>query len=1230
MLLGSANGTTPTPTLRKLPVVVLKTPDGHIINLNGKHLAQPPESHPAKPNTDPNEKGAPAHRQPESHAANVQGNALAQQNSHAQTLHDMDGPLLSTSTSNSTLTRTPFRKSAPDKSQATLPSQEASSATSATTPGPTTPSATQTPNLSAALASSRDAFLTLLGHLRMIGRAVGQTGIDATEEGKVILADLGTWMSFNRDAFADPSWLLSLSGSDPGQPLDFGPVNLLHARDDEVHRKGMALLNTSNEDFIIRDAVILPPHPDFTIHPGPHNHQLVKAMSGSYIPINAHVGQRNAAGRVDATLCVLLDKVSPPTAADAPTYHKRQPLLVMQSIKILYTDGMSLSALAAKFVPQRLQLAATSETPPDRIWESPPPPASNDRRFWLQNNHATISAERIDSLLEMPVVPDVGPMPKGASRLPLDRHTFSLHFNTSLRYEKSAIETIYRDCTLFDPVFTPYARGAPGEMPDPWGRSLWKLKVPGIAEGRPPLQRGNPVWVRMLVPMDLVNDVGEIVYDFWELRGHVAGLVRASGQVVLSLPMDLPDDLEKIVIFPVPPDHFSAHRKALLAVESSSASENEDMQGLRSFLFPRESDCNMLPPNVPLGPVTLTSKFLDPFLNLDQQMAVERGVRGDYGDVVFAINGGPGTGKTKTATEFVRQTIAMHPHARIIVAAPSNSACDTITRRLAKHVSRDEMVRINHPEHRLSDEVHPDIKDYCYTVKNDMYEIPPLDALLKKRIIVVTCNDAGYLLSLGLSNKDLRELCPADKAAPHSLYHWTHLVVDEAGQATEPETLLAMSLLVDSTPAITRQAKVVLCGDPNQLGPIIHSQPARARNLHTSLLERLTTTCAMYRPTTSGRLDLRIASTAADPRVIHQGLRVRPTCAPLTCNYRSHPTMLAVPSGLYYNDSLRPVAPAHVTDAVIRQGWSGLPNPNIPMTFIDVAGKNDAVAELYVGDGRTGWWNRKELNQVARAARRIVSEGIASIPEIGIMAATKEQVKRIRKVLRKWNLGDMNVGTVQDYQGQEYKVIILSCVRARGGDVLQEDMDHNVGVINHPKRFNVAVTRAQALLVVVGSAQTLVDHDEAWREFIGFLHRVGAVQASEPYLLPPQWVNTLLLHNCGHASSRSRALGYCGQGTVNHTAFAGSSSSSNSEHPALDLSQHPKQSGKNITTPLGPSQATCPITSVDTVTSATRFTSATQPRRLLLGNAAGPRHTDAAMRMIDMQLALEIVEYEQR
>ena len=98
-------------------------------------------------------------------------------------------------------------------------------------------------------------------------------------------------------------------------------------------------------------------------------------------------------------------------------------------------------------------------------------------------------------------------------------------------------------------------------------------------------------------------------------------------------------------------------------------------------------------------------------------------------------------------------------------------------------------------------------------------------------------------------------------------------------------------------------------------------------------------------------------------------------------------------------------------------------------------------------------------------------------------------MKKLRLLLRARELGAVRVGTVDDFQGQEARIIFISTVLSRpSSDPLGVGLnprgatpnapsaaaDPAVGFFRNPNRFNVAITRAQALMVVLGHPQVLM------------------------------------------------------------------------------------------------------------------------------------------------------------
>lgn len=70
-----------------------------------------------------------------------------------------------------------------------------------------------------------------------------------------------------------------------------------------------------------------------------------------------------------------------------------------------------------------------------------------------------------------------------------------------------------------------------------------------------------------------------------------------------------------------------------------------------------------------------------------------------------------------------------------------------------------------------------------YTLVNaqETFSIPPLDELKRYRVIVCTCISASVTYGIGMTRG-----------------HFTHIFVDEAGQACEPEVMIPIKTMADN------------------------------------------------------------------------------------------------------------------------------------------------------------------------------------------------------------------------------------------------------------------------------------------------------------------------------------------------------------------------------------------------------------------------------------------------
>lgn len=204
-------------------------------------------------------------------------------------------------------------------------------------------------------------------------------------------------------------------------------------------------------------------------------------------------------------------------------------------------------------------------------------------------------------------------------------------------------------------------------------------------------------------------------------------------------------------------------------------------------------------------------KWFDKKLNMYQRRAVENILRGEARPLPYFIFGPPGTGKTVTLIETILQICALAPHCHILVVAPSNSAADLIAHRVldANILQPGEMVRMIAfrciaDNNQLSERLAP----YYVTgdisregsresresyLANDGKKIRigmQASTLGRHKVTIGTCMVIGNIYTMGLPKG-----------------HFTHILIDEAGQATEPEVLIPLCMLDIKT------AQTVLAGE---------------------------------------------------------------------------------------------------------------------------------------------------------------------------------------------------------------------------------------------------------------------------------------------------------------------------------------------------------------------------------------------------------------------------------
>lgn len=569
--------------------------------------------------------------------------------------------------------------------------------------------------------------------------------------------------------------------------------------------------------------------------------------------------------------------------------------------------SMALSVDAPPFVPRSLR--ARFDAPAPRLLVAAPLPESSPPcGAWVKN--------------VAPVLRCHGVSPAAAVLLGLHR---------LLSIEEAAQGASLRLYDQHRVTLPPHARA----------RGVVSCPVPGLAEARPPLARGDWVALRPSAREDV--EIAACVVSV-ESRESSVSLALPAGVDALSLgPVSVRFRLDRSV--------FARQRAALQAV-ADAAGISAGAAGAHPLpqLIPEQP----APPFAPITEVELADGAAWGLrLNAEQRDAVLCVLRGHADGAPFVVYGPPGTGKSTTLVGLTLQLFTARK--RVLLCAPAPFAADLLCSRLAA-AGATGLARLNDPR-RAASSVKSDVAPFCVTTA--AAALAP-----DVRIVIASCASSALLRECGLN--------PSFDA----------ILVDEAGQATVPESLICLA-----PPLARHNTAIVLCGDPRQLGPVVHSRDAAAAGLSVSLLERF-----------SG------AAPSSSATLVYGCARVRGVT--LRRNYRCHADILSLPSALFYSELLLPCADEAVT--ALPAAWADARGCG-RIHFHGVRGEQRREGES------PSWYNAFEAAAVVEAIQSLLACGL-EVGHIGVLCSFRRQVQKVRGLLRELRLGAVRVGTCDDYQ----------------------------------------------------------------------------------------------------------------------------------------------------------------------------------------------------------------------
>ncbi|MES2138560.1 MAG: AAA domain-containing protein [Bacteroidota bacterium] len=461
-------------------------------------------------------------------------------------------------------------------------------------------------------------------------------------------------------------------------------------------------------------------------------------------------------------------------------------------------------------------------------------------------------------------------------------------------------------------------------------------------------------------------------------------------------------------------------------------------------------------------------------LNQSQNTAVQKIVAAK--DIAI-IHGPPGTGKTTTLVQAIRQTLLTEK--QVLVCSSSNTAVDLLTEKL--HREGINVLRLGNPA-RISEEVlmntldvkmaahesYKELKKYRKTAEEyfrmagkykrtfgrEEREQRQLFYMEARKILHEARNLEDYIFEEQFEKAQVIACTPVVSSGKMMRNkHFSTVFIDEAAQALEPMCWIP----------ITRSDRVIFAGDHFQLPPTVKSKKAEVEGLKETLFE--------------------------------QCMHLDNVSVMLNTQYRMHEHIMNFSNKKFYQNNL--IADASVKDTVL----SFDPNElllHTPVDFIDTAGcgYNEIInpESLSIANPEEALLLIKHLkllleqySQSNKSGKRIT---------IGIISPYKEQVQYlINKVEEDEDFNNYRsqiaIKTVDGFQGQERDVIYISLVRSND---LKE-----IGFLNDIRRMNVALTRAKKKLVVIGDSATLANHP-FYKNFLDYTESINAYKSAWEFM----------------------------------------------------------------------------------------------------------------------------------
>lgn len=275
----------------------------------------------------------------------------------------------------------------------------------------------------------------------------------------------------------------------------------------------------------------------------------------------------------------------------------------------------------------------------------------------------------------------------------------------------------------------------------------------------------------------------------------------------------------------------------------------------------------------------------------------------------------------------------------------------------------------------------------------------------------------------------------AAKAFSNKFPKFDTVIIDEVTKATLPELLLPM----------LKGKRIILVGDHKQLPPSLGSQENDLKEAFKELSQN---------EIEEKKIDFQTAIF----KILFEKANEN-TKQMLDTQYRMHDNIMECINQFYEGKLISGVLDGDIS----KKHNLRLPyiKPENHVVWVDTP-KNREFRE--VKHQGAGYSNPKEAEIIAKIIEDIESSHKGEKLKIGVITFYSKQVEEIKKHLKSSYANvSLRVGTVDRFQGIEREIVIVSFVRNNGID--------EIGFAKSFERINVALSRAQNLLLIVGCGE---------------------------------------------------------------------------------------------------------------------------------------------------------------